>query len=269
MIDLAAASPTATDLPFYARLCQAVRVSFEEFGRRSGPEGAGNWRRALVVQEGNGRKAVPLGARVPFADITPVHLHRLGVLGRLVRSKWSLQHCGDLFSHSLLSCPCPGVWVSDRLHEAAHSEIERARSAAIHASVSLNRLPPVSSCQGLSLRFTLIFPLVSPPALRWREGMDTGDNSRIPTSVSVRCEALEGIFYPLDNAVEVDGTLLGPTEFEKRAGRGMSRNWRKSIFVLENGSATMQARLAACAVELHALLCSWHLLPHMCCDHVC
>lgn len=81
------------------------------------------------------------------------------------------------------------------------------------------------------------------PHRRWREGADPGDASRgAPTSVLVRCEGLDGIFYPLDNAIEFEGAVLGPTEFEKRAGRGMSRNWRKSIFVVENGRAAMQAR---------------------------
>ena len=67
---------------------------------------------------------------------------------------------------------------------------------------------------------------------------------RVPnvTGIEVCCGSIKGVFYPKkfksskSKCIEYGGSLITPTDFEKRGGRGRACKWKKSISLLDGSS---------------------------------
>lgn len=74
-------------------------------------------------------------------------------------------------------------------------------------------------------------PVAAPPAMPTVGMPSTAPAAPQGPQVAVRCCGLTGVFLLDTSQVVCDGVIMAPTAFERRAGMGHAKKWRRSILV--------------------------------------
>ena len=211
------------------------RVAPAEFERMGGRESSRNWRRSVYVQFSNGR-ALPLGAWM---------CERLqGIAVKLAETGVK-----DEDDAAAAAAPNEGGEGGGAGAEGADDEelVDMGRKLAL-ALAAVSGLvphprPPGGGSGALAgvLGDDDFFEAKGKGGRGARDGPLPPGLPGAPQRVRVSCDTVFGEFVAQEGliALAVDaqapatGERVTPAEFEKRAGRGNSRNWRKSIFVAD------------------------------------
>lgn len=213
----------------------AQRVAPAEFERLGGRESSRNWRRSVYVQFSNGR-ALPLGAWM---------CERLqGIAVKLAETAGGVKDEDDAAPAAAPKEGGEGGAVgAEGTEDEELADTGRRLALALAAVSGLvpHPRPPGGGSGALAGVFgdDDVFDGKGKGSRAARDGPLPPGLPGAPQRVRVSCDTVFGEFVAREGLISLatdaqapaTGERVTPAEFEKRAGRGNSRNWRKSIFV--------------------------------------